>query len=157
MAVTLERTTDGLPGGFAELEADAKADGHGHMTRLAAEFARSPAMFHAIFACHFGGRLAGIGAITDEPAPTSQPTWRMRRLYVDRKFRRRKIARTIAMALLQEAAGKASIVTVHAGNDDAAQFWEAIGFHRVVGRAWSHEARTLGATSGMLGPEVARR
>jgi|SRR5215469_1268806 len=156
MNVSLERLTDTLPIGFPELEADAKADGHGHLTRLAAEFAQSPAVFHAAFVGYLDGSLAGIGAITDEPTLTSQPTWRMRRLYVDRKFRRRNIARTIAMALLQESEGKVSTVTVHAGNDDAAQFWEAIGFRRVVGQAWSHEARTAGATLGMRGPEMAQ-
>jgi len=139
MTLSLERIIDTLPVGFAELEADAKADGHDHLTRLAAEFAQSPAVFHAIFACHLVGRLAGIGAITEEPCPTSQPTWRMRRLYVHRKFRRCNIARAIANALLQEAAWNVSIVTVHAGNDDAARFWVAIGFGPVAGCAWSHE------------------
>ena len=140
MTLSLERMTDTLPIGFTELDADAKADGHGHLTRLAAEFAQSPAIFHAIFACHLDGELAGIGAITDEPALTSQPTWRMRRLYVHRRFRRRNVARAIANALLQEAAENVSTVTVHAGNDDAARFWEALGFSPVAGRAWSHEA-----------------
>jgi hypothetical protein len=52
MILSLELMTDTLPVGFAELEADAKTDGHGHLTWLAAEFAQSPAIFHAIFACH---------------------------------------------------------------------------------------------------------
>jgi predicted acetyltransferase len=142
MNISLERIGDTLPVGFAELEADAKADGYGHMTRLAGEFTQSPAMFHAIVACELDGVLAGIGAITNEPALTSQPTWRMRRLYVHRKFRRRKIAGGIAKALLREATGKVSTVTVHAGNDGAAQFWEAIGFRPVICRAWSHEKTT---------------
>jgi predicted acetyltransferase len=146
MTVTLERTTRRLPIAFAELEADAKVDGHGHLTRLSAEFAQNPAMFHVIFACYIDGELAGIGGITDEPTLTSQPTWRMRRLYVHRKFRRRNVARTIAIALLKEAAQKVRTVTVHAGNDEAARFWEAIGFCRVVGRNWSHERTTPGAT-----------
>jgi len=149
MTLSLERITDTLPVGFAELEADAKADGHGHLTRLAAEFAQSPAIFHAIFACHLDGRLAGIGATTDEPDLTSQQMWRMRRLYVHRKFRRRKVARAIANALLQEAALNVSTVTVHAGNDGAARFWEAIGFRPVAGCAWSHETRTSSATLGI--------
>ena len=74
MTLSLERITETLPIGFAELEADAKADGYAHLTRLAAEFAQSPAIFHAIFACHVDGSVAGIGAITDEPGPTSRPT-----------------------------------------------------------------------------------
>ena len=145
----LEPITDTLPVGFAELEADAKTDGHGHLTRLAAEFAQSRAIFHAIFACHIDGRLAGIGAITDEPTLTSQPTWRMRRLYVHRKFRRRKVARAIANALLQEAAANVSIVTVHAGNEGASRLWEAVGFRPVAGCAWSHEATQSRATLGL--------
>ena len=63
MNLSLERITDTLPMSFAELEADAQADGHDHLTWLAAEFAMSPAILHAIFACHLAGRLAGIGAI----------------------------------------------------------------------------------------------
>jgi len=30
-------------------------------------------------------------------------------------------------------------VTVHAGSAEAARFWQAIGFHPVAGRDWSHE------------------
>jgi predicted acetyltransferase len=148
MTLSLELMTDTLPVGFAELEADAKTDGHGHLTRLAAEFAQNPTIFDAIFACHLDGRLAGIGAITDEPALTSQPTWRIRRLYVHRKFRRRKVARAIANALLQEAAANVSIVTVHAGNEGAARFWKAIG-SPVAGCACSHETTTSSATLGL--------
>jgi GNAT superfamily N-acetyltransferase len=149
MTLSLERVTDTLPIGFAELEADANADGHKHVSRLAAEFVQSPAVFHAIFACHLDGRLAGIGAITDEPALTSQPTWRMRRLYVHRKCRRRKVALTLANALLQEAMWNVSTVTVHAGNGAAARFWEAIGFRRVSGCSWSHEVRLSSAALGV--------
>jgi predicted acetyltransferase len=149
MILSLERITDSLPVGFAELEADAKADGHDHLSRLRAEFAQSPAIFHAIFACHLDGSLAGIGAITDEPGLTSQPTWRMRRLYVHRKFRRCNVARVIANALLQEAMWNVSTVTVHGGNDGAARFWEAIGFSPVAGCAWSHETKVSGAAIGV--------
>jgi GNAT superfamily N-acetyltransferase len=139
MSLRLERATRRLPIGFAELEADAEADGRRHMTRLAAEFAQTSEMFHAVFACFLDDGLAGIGAITDEPASTAQPAWRMRRLYVHRGFRRQGVARTIATTLLREAAGRVDVVTVHAGNPDAAQFWQAIGFAPVTGSAWSHE------------------
>jgi hypothetical protein len=61
MTLSLELMTDTLPVGFAELEADAKTDGHGDLTRLAVEFAQSPAIFHGIFACHLDGKFAGIG------------------------------------------------------------------------------------------------
>ncbi|MBR1179050.1 GNAT family N-acetyltransferase [Bradyrhizobium sp. KB893862 SZCCT0404] len=143
----LERIVDKLPAGFADLEADAMADGHRQMTRLAAELTETPGIFHAAYACYLGGRLAGIGAMTDEPAPTGQPTWRMRRFYVHRDFRRRNAAYAIAMALLQDAAGRVSTMTVHAGNQAAAQFWEAIGFSRVTGLTWSHQRTMLETTA----------
>ncbi|WP_439407816.1 GNAT family N-acetyltransferase [Bradyrhizobium sp. DASA03076] len=145
--ISLERVADQLPTGFAELEADAIADGHQHMTRLAAELTETPAIFHAIYACYLDNRLAGIGAMTDEPALAGQPTWRMRRFYVHREFRRRTIAQAIASALLQNASGSVSTVTVHAGNQTAARFWEAIGFRRVAGLAWSHERTIPDATN----------
>jgi len=145
MTVALERITDGLPLGFAELKADAEADGHAHLSRFAHEFGNNRALFHAIFVCYLEGKLAGIGAMTDEPAPTSEPTWRMRRFYTHRSFRRRNVASGIARALLREATGRVSAVTVHAGSDSAAQFWEAIGFRRMVGLAWSHQIRTAAA------------
>jgi len=42
MTVTLECTTDKLPGGFEELEADAEADGHGHTTLLGRRVRKEP-------------------------------------------------------------------------------------------------------------------
>jgi hypothetical protein len=57
---------------------------------------------------------------------TVHPAWRMRRLYVHRRFGRREIARTIASALMLEAEDKVSFLTVHAGNDGVAKFWEAL-------------------------------
>ncbi|GLH82312.1 hypothetical protein SSBR45G_72210 [Bradyrhizobium sp. SSBR45G] len=141
MAIVLETVHDRLPADFEKLEVDARAGGHTNMTRLAAELTESPAMFHRVIAARVNGALAAIGGITDEPASAQQPIWRMRRLYVHRDFRRRRVAQAIAEGLLHVAAGKVELVTVHAGSDDAARFWEAMGFGRVAGRAWSHQRR----------------
>ena len=141
MAVSLTRVSHQLPVAFDTLRDDADADGHRHMSRLAVELASTPAMFHAIFAAYVEGSLAGIGGITDEPGPSSIPAWRMRRLYVHRRFRWRGAARAITFALIQEAASKVRMVTVNAGNDDAARFWERMGFYRVSGEGWTHEQK----------------
>jgi GNAT superfamily N-acetyltransferase len=95
-----------------------------------------------MLSAYVDSELAGIGAITDEPAPSLQPAWRMRRLYVHRSFRRHRVAGTIVAALLKAAAQKVNLVTVHAGTDEAARFWEAVGFGRVAHQSWSHQ-RTL--------------
>jgi GNAT superfamily N-acetyltransferase len=141
MTVSLARVSHRLPVAFDALRDDAEADGHRHMGRLAAELDGTQPMFHAVFAAYVEGNLAGIGAITDEPEPTSTPTWRMRRLYVHRQFRRRGAARYITTALIQEAASKVRMVTTNAGNDQAARFWEQIGFHQISGKGWTHERR----------------
>jgi len=141
MTVTLARVSNRLPDGFDALRDDAEVGGQRHVSRWAAEFMGTPAMFHAIFAAYIEGNLAGVGAITDEPEPTKTPAWRMRRLYVHRQFRLRGAARAIAIALLKEAAGKVRLVTVNAGNGHAARFWEQMSFYPVDDRGWTHERR----------------
>jgi len=139
--IRLVRNTDGLPERFEALRRTAEAEGYRHLTRLAAEWAQTPGMFHALLAAYRDGELVGIGGITDEPEPAAEPAWRMRRLYVAPDARRQGVARALANALLQEALGVVRHVTVHAGDDAAGRFWQAMGFDPVAGRPWSHELR----------------
>jgi GNAT superfamily N-acetyltransferase len=141
LSLRLVRITDGLPEGFEALRREAEADGHRQLTRLAAEWAAAPGMFHAVLAAYADGELAGIGGLTDEPADAGEPAWRMRRLQVARAARRQGVGRTLANALLEEALAAVRLVTVHAGDAGAARFWEAMGFEAMAGRAWSHELR----------------
>jgi GNAT superfamily N-acetyltransferase len=141
LSLRLVRITEALPEGFEVLRAAAEAEGHRHLSRLAADWAERPDMFHALLAAHADGDLVGIGGITDEPEDAGEPAWRMRRLYVAPAARRRGVARSLANALTQEALGAVRLATVHAGDADAARFWEAMGFEAVAGRAWSHEVR----------------
>ena len=138
MTVRLTLVSTGLPEGFDALKADAEFDGHRHISRLAREFENTPEMFHAIFTAFADDRLLGIGAITCEPCPMSEPALRMRRFSVSREFRRRGVARMLASALLLETAGKVRFVTVHAGNEQAAMFWQKIGFRPDPGNQWTH-------------------
>jgi GNAT superfamily N-acetyltransferase len=138
MSIKLERVADRLPDSFDALLQDARADGHLHMARFAHEFANTPHMFHAVFAGYIDGHLAGLGAITDEPTQPAQRVWRMRRLYVLRAFRGRAVAQTITKALLEVAQGQARTLTVHAGNEGAVRFWEAMGFSPSTDTTWTH-------------------
>jgi GNAT superfamily N-acetyltransferase len=138
MTLQLVRVVDALPDGFEALQAEAEREGHRHMTRLAKDWAGDPAAFVALIAAISDGELVGIGGLTPEPEPVDGPALRMRRLYVSASARREGVARSIANALLQEALDQVSLVTVHAGNDGAAAFWEALGFTAVRERAWSH-------------------
>lgn len=143
--IQLIRIFDDLPEGFDALRAEATAEGHRNMNRLAADFESGAQRFdrdgEALLAALVGGELAGIGGLTLEPTESSEPTLRMRRLYVGTAHRRAGVARTIVMALVQEGFGYAGLLTVHAGNPGADAFWIAQGFTPVEGRAWSHELR----------------
>ena len=143
--IQLVRIFDDLPEGFDILRAEAAAEGHQHMARLAADFESGAQRFdrdgEALLAAFVGGALAGIGGLTIEPTETAEPALRMRRLYVAKAHRRAGVARTLATALIQEGLGHAALLTVHAGNPGADAFWEAQGFKPVQGRAWSHELR----------------
>lgn len=139
--VQLVRVIDALPDSFDALRAEAVAEGHRHLDRLAAEWADDRGRFTAVLAAFAGGELVGIGALTPEPQPAAEPALRMRRLYVARAARRQGVARTIISALLQEALGEVRLVTAHAGNPEAALFWQAEGFAPVADAAWSHEFR----------------
>ena len=141
MSVQLVRIVDALPDGFAALQAEAEGEGHRHMTRLASEWAENPAVFVAVIAAVGDGELVGIGGLTSETTDSDEPALRMRRLYVSAAARRQGVARSIANALLQEALDQVSLVTVHAGNDSATAFWEALGFEAVEARSWSHALR----------------
>ena len=137
----LVRIDHDLPDGFERLRAEAEAEGHRNMTRLAEELTSGATWFEALFAAFDEGELLGVGGMTREPAATTEPALRMRRLYVSPHARRRGVARTLATALVQEAFDQVGLITVHAGGDEAARFWLAMGFAAVEGRRWSHQLR----------------
>lgn len=137
----LVRIMGPLPRGFEALRAEAAAEGHRNLDRLAREWAAAPEQFHALLATFDAEAMIGIGGVTSEPEPAGEPAWRMRRLYVSEKQRGRGVARTIVNGLLQEALDNVRLVTVHAGTAGAGRFWEAMAFRPVDGRPWSHEFR----------------
>ena len=150
MSLQLVRILDALPDGFEALRRDAEAEGWRHMTRLADDWASGAQRFDApgaaLFAARLGGRLAAVGGLTPEPAPSPEPALRLRRVYVAPDLRRQGVGMALCNALLQEALDQVGLVTVHAPDPQAAAFWEAQGFVAQSGQAWSHAFRPL--TSG---------
>lgn len=141
--IQLVRVIDELPGDFERLRSAATAEGHRHLDRLGHEWSSGVQRFagsgEALLTAYQEGELVGIGGITHEASEAAEPALRMRRPFVHPDARRTGVARTIVAALIQEGFDNAALLTVHAGDGTASAFWEAQGFHRVVGRAWSLE------------------
>ena len=147
LMLQLVRVVEALPDDFDRLRGLADAEGHRHMGRLADDWASGAQRFdregEALLAGYSDGALVAVGGITWEPALAPGAALRMRRLYVAPEARRQGVAMAIANALLQEALAHTRQVTVHAGNPGADRFWDAQGYRRVEGRAWSHELLAL--------------
>ena len=99
----LEAVLDKLPADFETMQAEARAEGHAFLDRLANDWASGAMRFdrpgEALLAAYSEGVLAAIGGITIDPIVPD--ALRMRRFYVRPAFRRTGIGREIAQALLK--------------------------------------------------------
>lgn len=120
---------DRLPAGFDVLRQNAHAEGHRNMDRLADDWASGAQRFdaagEALLAALVAGELAGIGGISADPMMPG--TLRMRRFYVRTEFRRHGVGRRLAETLIASVHLGVHLV-VNAGTQQAARFWEALGF-----------------------------
>jgi GNAT superfamily N-acetyltransferase len=103
--VRLEAVVDKLPADFETMQAEAHAEGHAFLDRLANDWASGAMRFdrpgEALLAVYSEGVLAAIGGIRIDP--DLPDALRMRRFYVRRAFRRTGIGGEIAQALLKTA------------------------------------------------------
>ncbi len=133
-----------LPDGFDALCEAARAEGHGMLDRLARDWEagidRYTRAGAALLAVRIDGALAGIGGLTHDPVLAD--ALRMRRFYVDPRFRRLGIARRLAEALLVLPRGARTLITVNAGTPAAPAFWQAMGFVRDTGGSHTHVLRS---------------
>lgn len=130
--IQIVRIGEGLPDGFENLRHAADAEGWSHLDRLALD--RSDC--DPLMAAYVDGELAGLGALTAEPAEPG--VWRIRRFYVAETHRHRGVGRALASALVQEGLGRSPNLTVHASRPQARSFWEAMGFRLDERNGWSH-------------------
>jgi GNAT superfamily N-acetyltransferase len=117
-----------LPAGFDVLRRNARAEGHRNMDRLAEDWSSGAQRFdaagEALLAALVAGELACVGGITADPMPGAL---RMRRFYVRAVFRRHGVGRWLAETLIARVR-PGVFLTVNAGTQQAARFWEALGF-----------------------------
>jgi GNAT superfamily N-acetyltransferase len=136
----LAQAVDHLPSGFEVMRAEACAEGYRHLERLGVDWASRAMRFdregEALFGAHMDGLPAGVGGLTIEAA--SPGAFRMRRIYVRPLFRRQGIGGRLALVLIERAFRNGELVTVNAGSDDAAAFWEALGFAPNLRDGYTH-------------------
>ncbi len=145
----LHPIVDELPVAFDGLRAEARAEGHRFVDRLAVEWVAGQTRFDGcgekLLAGYINGKLAGIGGLTIEPAVPG--ALRMRRFYVRPSQRRSGVGRRLALALLERAGEVTGLVTVNAQRDSY-PFWESLGFRPDPRDGRTHAQR--------LGPERGR-
>jgi GNAT superfamily N-acetyltransferase len=119
-----------LPAGFDALRNDARLEGHTNMERLAADWAsganRFEARGEALLAARVTGELAGVGGMTVDPMCAT--ALRLRRFYVRPMFRRHRVGRCLAFALIDQARVLTDCLVLNAETELATRFWEALGF-----------------------------
>jgi GNAT superfamily N-acetyltransferase len=142
--IRLKTVAGTLPAGFDAMREEARAERYNMLERLVSEWESHETRFdrdgEGLLAAYSGDVLAGIGGLTVEPAVSG--AFRMRRFYVRSAFRRRGIARQLALAVLERMQRPSSLVTVNAATGSG-PFWEALGFIPIAGDGWTHVRRQI--------------
>ncbi len=149
-----------LPDGFAELAADAVADGQKVLEVLREDWNLGTIRFdrpgEALFAAVAGQALIGLCGLTRDPYVKSEPVGRVRRLYVRRAARRHGAGRALLEAVIAEAR-IAGWPRLRARAPAAAfAFYEACGFLRAVGEGAATHSLPLAARPVILPPALPR-
>ena len=142
-----------LPEGFAELAADALADGHRLLEVLNEDWQAGACRFDApgevLFVVHAGRVLVGVGGLTRDPYARTEPAARVRRLYVRRVARRHGAGAALLGAIVGQAR-RAGWDRLRVRAPVAAfPFYERAGFLRAVGEpAATHVSHLIPGAPG---------
>jgi GNAT superfamily N-acetyltransferase len=134
---------------FAALAADARAEGHRFLERMAAEWQAGTNRFdrpgERVLGAWVGGTLAGLIARGIDPHATDPAVGRLRHLYVRRDMRGRGIGASLARQALAGAEDHFRLIRVRMGPDNAAAagMYLALGFARVSGDPFATHALAL--------------
>ncbi len=132
-----------LPSDLALLAPYARAEGLGIVETLLAEWDSGANRFtepgEMLLCARIDGFLAGVGGLTRDPHVPS--ALRMRRFFVHPDFRGHGVGRVLAQHLIDHACAHTGLLTLHAGTDRAARFWEHLSFVAVARERHSHEMK----------------
>ena len=120
-----------LPHAFGAMRAEAAAEGHHFLERLAAEWHTGANRFdregEVLLGATLGHDLAAVAGLNRDPYTERARTGRLRHLYVMQAFRRRGVASALLRELLAHAEGRFDVVRVRT-TAQATRFYQAQGF-----------------------------
>lgn len=147
------RPFDDIDGpGFAALAADARAEGHRFLDRMAADWHAGINRFdrpgELVVGAWVGETLAGVVGRGIDPHSTDPTVGRLRHLYVRSDMRGRGIGAMLARRALEGAERHFRLIRVRMGaeNAAAATMYLSLGFVRVTGDPFATHGLVLRPT-----------
>lgn len=129
--VEIIRVGESLPVELDRLFQHAAEEGVGNMALLSGRWDSGAERFdgegEALFGALMEGKISGIGGVSH--CPDVKGAMRMRRFYVMPEFRRRGVAKAIALVTIRQGLSVSRELTCNARASAAAgPFWETLGF-----------------------------
>ena len=140
--------------GFAALAADARAQGHHFLDRMAADWHAGTTRFdrpgELVLGATEGETLAGVVARSIDPHASDPTVGRLRHLYVRSDMRGRGVGAALVRAALEGAERHFRVIRVRMGadNEAAAAMYLAVGFARVTGDPFATHLLVLAPPAG---------
>ncbi|MDR3753517.1 MAG: GNAT family N-acetyltransferase [Terracidiphilus sp.] len=125
-----------------ELRAEARAEGHNFMERLANEWQSGTNRFDAPgeMLCGYleNGLLVAVGGLNHDPFAGRADVGRIRRVYVRPAWRGKGIGTALVSALINEARQSFACIRLRAENPSAARLYERLGFEPIADADATH-------------------
>ena len=121
-----------LPPDMTALAHAATQEGHGHVTRLIAEFESGENRFsqhgEGLFVCCVGDRLVGVGGLNQDPYDSNPHAGRVRRVYVHHDYRRQGLASQLIAAIENHARQYFETLNLFTASVEADSFYRRLGY-----------------------------
>lgn len=137
------RRLDTLPeAALAPLLEQSRAEGHGMVFKLRKHWIAGTQRFdgdgEALYGAYGGADLVGVRGRAIDPYRNDRRVARVQRLYVLPHWRGKGVRRALVERVVDDGGGRFTTVTVRAPSEDAARFYERLGFTPVAEDTATH-------------------